>query len=71
MINHIDTIHFTEVRHYKTYSYRELRKQVMSLFKIPEKTHVLIKEMMLAQLKPSESVLLYIGQVQDNVTKAF
>ena len=71
MINHFDTIHRPEVQLYKTYSYPEFRKKVISIFKFPDKTRINIKELMSAQQKPDESVLDYMARVQDNVAKAF
>ena len=71
MINPFDTIQFPEVQPEKTYSHQKFRKKVISLFKTPDLTHVNIKELMSAQQKPDESVLEYMGRVQDNVANAF
>ena len=71
MINHFDSIHVPEVRHYKTYSYPEFHKKVISLFKIPEKTPVNIKELMSAQQNPDESLFDNMDRVQENVANAF
>ena len=71
MIYHFDTTHFPEVQPYKTYSYPEFQKNVFSLFKTPDLSHVKIKELMSAQQKPDQSVLEYKGRVLDIVAKAF
>ena len=70
MINHFNTIHFPEVRPEKTYSEPEFRK-VISIFKIPEKNRVTMRELMSPQQTSEESVWEYMGRVQDNVPKAF
>ena len=56
MIKDFDTIHVQEISTLKTDSFPEIRKKVISIFKIPEKTRVHIKELMRAQQKPEESV---------------
>ena len=71
MINHFDTFHFPEVRPEKTFSDPEFRKKVISLFKIPEKNRVTMRELMSPQQTSEESVWEYMGRVQDNVAKAF
>ena len=71
MITHLDTINFPEVQSYKTYSYPKFLKNIISLFRTPDLTHVTIKELMNAQQKADESVLEYMGRVQDNAAKAF
>ena len=71
MINHFDTTHFAEVQPYKTYSYPEFRKKIIRIFKTPDLAHVNIKELMSARQKDDESVVDYMGRVQDNVAKAF
>ena len=60
MINHFDSIHVPEVRPCKIYSYREFRKKVILIFKIPDKTRVNIKELMSAQQKSEGSVFHYM-----------
>ena len=71
MINHFDTTHFAEVQPYKTYSYPEFRKKIIRIFQTPDLSHVNIKELMSAHQKQDESVVEYMGRVQDNVAKAF
>ena len=71
MINNFDTVHFPEVQPYKTYSYPQFRKKIISIFKTPDFTQVNNKELMSAQQKPDESVLKYMGRVHDKVAKAF
>ena len=71
MINHFDTTHFAEVQPYKTYNYPEFRKKIIRIFKTPDLAHVNIKELMSARQKDDESVVDYMGRVQDNVAKAF
>ena len=71
MINHFDTTHFAEVQPYKTYSYPEFRKKIIRIFQTPDLSHVNIKELMSAHQKQEESVVEYMGRVQDNVAKAF
>ena len=71
MINPFDTVHFPEALPYKTYSYPEFRKKIISIFKTHDLTHVNIKELMSAQQKQDESVLDYMGRVKHNTAKAF
>ena len=71
MINHFDTTHFAEVQPYKTYNYPEFRKKIIRIFKTLDLSNVNIKELMSARQKDGESVLDYMGRVQDNVPKAF
>ena len=71
MINNFDTAHFAEAQPYKTYNYPEFRKKIIRLFSTPDLTNVNIKELMSAQQKQDESVVDYMGRVQDNVAKAF
>ena len=71
MINHFDNVHFPEVQPNKTYSYPEFRKKIIRIFKTPDLSHVNINELMSARQKDDESVLDYMGRVQDNVAKAF
>ena len=70
-IKHLDQIHIPEVQSYKTYTNPEFRKNVIALFKPPDLSQVKIKELKSQQEKPDESVLEYMGRVQDNVAKAF
>ena len=71
MINHFVTMHFQEVKPYKTYNYPEFRKKIIRIFKTPDLSHVNIKELMSARQKDDESILDYRVRVQDNVAKAF
>ena len=71
MINHFDTTHRPQVQLYKTYSYPEFRKKVISIFKFPDKSRVNIKELMSAQQNPDESVLDNMDPVPENVAMAF
>ena len=69
MINHFNNVHFPEVQPYKTYSSTEFRKKSIRILKTPDLTHVNIE--VSAQQKQDESVLVYMGRVQNNVAKAF
>ena len=71
IINHFDSVHFHEVQPYKAYNYPEFRKTTIKIFKTTDLTHVNIKELMSAHQNPDESVLDYMGRVQDNGAKAF
>ena len=55
----------------KTYSYPEFRKKVISIFKKPRFDPCQHQGVDSAQQNPDESVLEYMGRVQDNVGKAF
>ena len=57
MIKHFENVHLPEVQPYKTYSYHEIGKKIIRIFRTPDLTHVNIKELMCAQQKPDESVL--------------
>ena len=71
MINHFDIVHFPEVQPYKNYNYPEFRKKIIRIFKTPDLTDMNIKALISPQHKQDESVLEYMGRVQDNVAKAF
>ena len=71
MINHFDPAHFPEVQPYQTKSYPKFRKKIISLFRTPDLPRGNIKELMIPQQKADESVLEYMGRVQENVAKAF
>ena len=71
MINLFDKTHFPEVLPYKTYNYPEFRKKIIRIFKTPDLSHGNIKELMSARQKDDESVVDYMGRVQDNVAKSF
>ena len=71
MIKDFETTHFPEVQPKKTYNFHEFRKKIIRIFKTPDLSHVNIKELMSVRQKDDESVLDYMGRVQDNVAKAF
>ena len=70
MINHFDTYIFQRSA-VQSDSSPEFRKKVISLFKIPEKTQININELKSGKKKPEESVLYYMGRVEDTIAKGF
>ena len=70
LINAFDHVHFPEVQPYITFSYPEFRQKIIRIFKTPDLTHVTIKDLISAQQKQDESVLDYMGRVEDIVAKA-
>ena len=65
LIKHLDSIHFSEVPRYKTYSYPEFRKNDISFFETTDLPLQNIKELMAAQQKPDVAILKGMNRVQD------